>query len=75
MRTGHGHIGAEQGRGPCVACGQTGDSECSARMRTATPDGPRDRYVTSRAIGHRQDRERPVVLEVKENAGRPDALR
>jgi hypothetical protein len=73
--TGHGHIGAEQGRGPCVVCGQTGDGECSARMRTATPGGPRDRYDTARAIGHRQDRERPVALEVNLHAGRPDALR
>jgi len=69
---GHGHIGAEQGRGPCVVCGSTGDGECSARMRTATPGGPRDRYDTARAVGCWMDRERPVPLEVNADGGRPD---
>jgi len=78
MRHGLRHIGAEQGRGPCVACGATGDGFCSRRMRVATSDGPRDRYDAVRGVAYRMDRERPVprgqglALSVDDSGARPD---
>jgi hypothetical protein len=62
-RQSRAHIGGEQGRGRCLACGQASGrgATCPARHTTPRPGGPRD-----------QTDRQPRALEYNLGAGRPD---